>query len=99
MGELHALRRPGGAAGGVDQGQDVLRLHGAPGGLEVEFLRRLGLHVLDRQRAIGAVAVHDDHVVDSIELEDALEKGALGDEECASASPTWYWICSGVYVL
>ena len=87
VGELHALRRPGGARG-VDQREQVVGLHGAPGGLEVEALRgvlppRSCRRRPRRSRARPRRAPRT-----------RSTKASSVTTMRASASFTWYWICS-----
>jgi hypothetical protein len=82
VGELHALRRPGGA-GRVDQAQHVLGLDRAPGGLEVEALVAARLDFRQRNRALRR-PIDRHHVLQRRHVllggEHALEEGPLGDE-------------------
>ena len=73
VGELHALGRPGGARG-VDQREQVVGLDGAPGGLEVEALRRRAAR---RRRSL----VDDDHVLDPVQRPHAVDERLLGHDD------------------
>jgi hypothetical protein len=86
MRELDALGRTGGA-GGVDQSKDVVGLHGAPRGLEVELRIALGLDVRDRQRVVEVVGVDHDHVVHAVQGRDTLEECLLGDDDAGAGVP------------
>ncbi len=59
MSQLDALRRPG-RARGVDQGQNVARLDGLPGGLEVEVVLAGGDQLVEGDRPL-LVGVDADH--------------------------------------
>ena len=84
--QLHALRRPGGA-GGVDQREHVVLLHGAPGRLEVEVVVSHLQDLVERQHAVRGVAVHHDHVLQRaarlLHGQDAVEERLLGDDDRA----------------
>ena len=87
VGQLDALRRAR-RPRGVDQRQQVGGLDRAPGGLEVELAGRELEEVREADRLIGAIAVHDDDLLDgAVALgarEEAREQGALGDRNAAA---------------
>ena len=84
--DLHALGRPGGARG-VDQGEHVVGLDGAPRGLEVEVLRCPRLDVVEGQGAVLALAVDDHDVLEVLGalggLANGVEEGTLGHDHAA----------------
>ena len=88
VGELDALGRSRGARG-VDQGEDVVGLDGAPGGVEVEAALAALHHVVKAERALGHVAVDHHHVLERaaglLHFKHALEECLLGDEDGAGS--------------
>jgi hypothetical protein len=84
VGDLHALGRAG-RAGGVDQREDVVGLDGAPRRLEVEVVLAALGELVERQPALGRVAVDDDHVLERVVAlghgQQPVEEGLLGDHD------------------
>ena len=66
VGDLHPLRRARGARG-VDQRQNVVGLHRAPVGLEVEVGVATADELVQRHRFDGRLAVDHDHPLDALD--------------------------------